>query len=104
MIVFLIQLATSAGLVAVAVLTPSKHCLNGKIGAHKSWAHTEDRAARTAPARAALMRRFEDQVDPGRTLPAEERARRAESARKAHFAALAAKSAASRARNKGDAA
>jgi hypothetical protein len=32
--------------------------LAGKIGAHESWSRTENRAARTAPARAAALARF----------------------------------------------
>lgn len=67
-----------------------------KIAAHTSWARTEDRTARTAPARRALMAKFEQQVDPSGRLSAEERARRAESARKAHFQAMALASAKAR--------
>jgi hypothetical protein len=44
------------------------------------------------------MARFEDQVDPDRVLPADERARRASAARRAHFLSLAAKSADARRR------
>jgi len=72
----------------------------GRIGAHESWARTEDRAARTAPARRAALARFERQVDPDGVLPEAERARRAEHAKKAYFARLAMKSAASRSRQK----
>ena len=68
----------------------------GRLGAHKSWANTADPSARTAPARRAFEQRFEDEVDPDRTLPDAERARRAEHARKAYFAALALKSARAR--------
>ena len=46
------------------------------IAAHESWAHTPDRSARTAPARAALMAKFERQIDPDGTLSPDERARR----------------------------
>jgi hypothetical protein len=80
----------------VPAVSPSDRSLVAKLAAHESWAQTENRTARTAPARAALMTRFEDQVDPDRTLPPVERARRAESAKKAHFARLALKSAQSR--------
>jgi hypothetical protein len=76
--------------------TPTGRRLAGRVAAHTSWALTTDRTARTAPARAALMAKFERQVDPDGTLPAGERARRAESARKAHFARLALLSAAAR--------
>ncbi len=72
--------------------------LSAQIAAHDSWARTTDRSARTAPARAALMAKFERQVDPDDSLPPDERARRAEHARKAYFARLALKSARARRR------
>lgn len=78
--------------------TPTERRLHASIAAHESWAHTPDRAARTAPGRAALMAKFEREVDPDGTLPAEERARRAEHARKAYFQRLALKSARARRR------
>lgn len=70
--------------------------LRSSIAAHESWANTPDRAARTAPARAALMAKFEREVDPAGTLPPDERARRAEHKRKAYFQRLALKSAKAR--------
>jgi hypothetical protein len=72
--------------------------LAGRVGAHESWARTEDRAARTAAARAAADARFEKQVDPDGVLPPRERARRSENARAAFYAQLALKSAAARRR------
>lgn len=63
--------------------------LRATIAAHESWAQTDDRSARTAPAREAFERRFEDQVDPERKLDPDDRARRAAHARKAYFARLA---------------
>src|SRR3954447_19631463 len=58
------------------------------IAAHASWANTENRTARTAPARAAMERKFLEQAggDPVR----------AAHLRKAHFARLALKSAQAR--------
>lgn len=73
-------------------LTPAEKSLRASIAVNTSWAQTPDRPARTAAARAAFNRRFEDQVDPDRQLDPGERARRAEYARKAHFARLALKS------------
>lgn len=70
--------------------------LAARIAAHESWARTPDRTARTAPARAALMARFERDVDPDGILPPVDRARRAESARRAHFTRLALASAKAR--------
>jgi hypothetical protein len=66
-------------------LTPAERSMRARLAAHTSWANTEDRAARTAPARSAYMRRFEDEVDPDRSLDPCERARRAEHALKAHM-------------------
>ena len=43
----------------------------------------------SAPARAGFHKRFEDQVDPERTLSEVERARRVEFAKRAYFARLA---------------
>lgn len=53
----------------------------------------EGGTAVSAPARAAFLDTFVDQVDPDRVLPERERAKRAAAARKAHFTRLAAKSA-----------
>jgi hypothetical protein len=64
----------------------------GRIGAHVSWANTEDRSARTAPARAALDQKFLDDAD-GDPI-------RAAHLRKAHFQRLALKSAQARRRAK----
>lgn len=63
-----------------------------RANAHKSWGMTEDRTARTANARAKFQERFliEAGGDPVR----------AESLRKSYYAALAAKSAATRRRNR----
>lgn len=80
--------------------TPTERRLAAQIAAHESWASTPDRSARTAPARAALLARFEQQADPDGTLLPAERARRAEHLRKAHFQRLALKSAQSRRRAK----
>lgn len=50
----------------------------------------------SAPGRAAFLSRFEAEVDPEGKLPAEERKRRAEHARRAYFAKLALASAKAR--------
>ena len=68
--------------------------------AHMSWAKCPDRTARTANARKGLLEKFEREVDPEGILPPAERAKRAESARKAFYLNLAAKSAAARSRRK----
>jgi hypothetical protein len=53
------------------------------------WAKIDDPSAHTALARSAFLARFEREVDPDGTLTPEDRARRAEHARKAHFQRLA---------------
>lgn len=83
---------------------PAERALWSRVGAHKSWANTDDRTARTAPARQAFIDRFEKQVDPEGKLPTAERAKRAENARKAYYSELALKSVRSRRRNKANAA
>lgn len=64
-----------------------------RIASHAMWAHCNDPAAHTLPAREAFLYRFEVEVDPDGALPPAERARRAEHARKAYFLRLALKSA-----------
>lgn len=68
--------------------TPEARSLTARIAAHESWGRTEDRSARTAPARRALEDKFLAQAD-GDPV-------RAEHLRKAHFGRLALKSAESR--------
>lgn len=79
-------------------MTPAQRTLRAKIAAHTSWANTTDRAARTAAARKAAHDRFAKQVDPYGMLTPRERARRADSARRAYFAWLAMRSAQARRR------
>lgn len=67
-----------------------------KIAANTRWANEPDRSSATQAARDGMARKFVDQVDPDRVLPADERARRAESARKAHYQRLALASAKAR--------
>ena len=53
-------------------LTPSERVLRARMAAHISWAKTDDRSARTAPARQAALARFQEQVDPERRLSSAE--------------------------------
>lgn len=71
-------------------MNESEKRLAASVAAHSSWANTEDRSARTAPARRALEQKFLEQAggDP----------QRAESLRSAYFKRLALKSAQSRRR------
>jgi hypothetical protein len=79
-------------------LTPERRALISRIGGFaKSAKH--DATEGTAAARAAGPGRidyWENQVDPDRSLPAVERRRRAEAAKKAHFTKLALRSAQAR--------
>ena len=61
--------------------------LGGRIGAFRVQA-THDLRELTGPARLAFLSKFEFEVDPEGILPEEERRRRAEAARRAHFARL----------------
>lgn len=76
--------------------TSAERRLVAQIAANESWAHTPDRSARTAPARAALDAKFESEVDPEGSLAPDERKRRAQHARTAYFQRLALKSARAR--------
>ena len=76
---------------------PKEMARRGGIGAYRLHA-THDPKETTKAAREAFMARFEREVDPDGTLAPEERARRAEAARKAYFAQLAHKSAKARRR------
>ena len=71
----------------------NERSMRASIAAHHSWAFTPDRAARTAPARRALLDKFGREADPDGTLPAVERAKRAENLRRAHYKRMALKSA-----------
>ena len=72
-------------------LTSTERILRARLAAHTSWGATPDRAARTAPARAALDAKFLDAADGD---PA-----RAANLRQAHYYRLSLKSA--QARRKG---
>jgi hypothetical protein len=72
-------------------LSPAERSLRAKAAAYRLHSLYDSREL-TANARAAFRDRFAKQVDPDGILPEAERQRRAECARKAHFAALAAKS------------
>jgi len=57
-------------------LTPAERTLRARMGAYVVHARYDQRQT-TAPARAAFMKRFLDEVDPDRVLPEAERLRRA---------------------------
>ena len=73
--------------------------INKRIAAEISWSRTDDRRARTWPARQKFLQRFEKEVDPDGRLPPDERYRRAEHAKRAYMLQLAKRSVAARRRN-----
>lgn len=81
-------------------MAESTRSLAARVGAYSLHAKYDSRQI-TKAAREAFLRKWIDQVDPDRTLPEEERLRRAESALKAHMATLALRSAKVRAARKG---
>ena len=70
----------------------SRRVLQARMAAHALHARVPDPTAHTAPARASFLARFEREVDPEGLLTPQERARRAEHAKKAYFLKLAAAS------------
>lgn len=76
-------------------LTPAQRSLRARAAAYRLHSLYDSREL-TAKARAAFQDRFTRQVDPDGLLPEPERQRRAECARKAYYANLAAKSAKAR--------
>lgn len=69
-------------------LTPEQRSQRAKIAARARWANSDTEKG-TRPAREAFLARFEAQVDPDGVLDPRERARRAESAKRAHFQRMA---------------
>jgi hypothetical protein len=76
--------------------TPAERSLRARMAAHRSWANTSDRAARTAPGRRAAMDRYEREVDPDGSLDPSERTRRADHSMRAHMIRMALRSAQAR--------
>jgi hypothetical protein len=79
--------AVPSGLCTV-LMDKNERSILGKIAAHESWGRTEDRAARTAPARSAMQQKFLDEAGGDEV--------RAAHLKKAYFARLALKSAVAR--------
>jgi len=70
-------------------MTPEQRSMRSQIAAYARWSVASDATAATAPARRGFFAKFEDEVDPNRELPEEERTRRARAAQKRHMTALA---------------
>lgn len=84
----------------MAARTHAQRVLLGRLGAYTMLSR-HDPYEVTKAARAAFVSKFERDVDPDGILPVEERLRRADMARKAHYTRLALKSAEARRRRKG---
>ena len=74
--------------------------LQARMAAHALHARVADPAAHTSPARKVFLSRFEREVDPEGVLEPQERARRAEHAKKAYFTRLALASSRARAKTR----
>ncbi len=72
-------------------LSPTQRILRARRAAYTRSSMYDGKVV-TARARETFLASFERKVDPDHLLPAAERARRAEAARKAHFTGLALKS------------
>jgi hypothetical protein len=81
-------------------ISPAERSLRARLAAHALHGK-RDRQETTAKARAAFLAKFERDADPEGVLPPEERRRRAESLRRAHFARLALASVKARRKAKG---
>lgn len=71
-----------------SALTPTQRSQRARIAALARHSRTDGRDA-TQPAREAFLARFERQVDPDGRLDPQERARRAEAAKREHFQRMA---------------
>lgn len=73
-------------------MSHAQRVLIGRLGAYTMLSRNDPYEV-TKAARAAFVSKFERDVDPDGVLPLEERLRRAEMARKAHYTRLAIRSA-----------
>ena len=78
-------------------LSPAERTLRARLAAQTKWAHNDPYEG-TRNAREAFLQSFLVKVDPDGLLPVEERVRRAESLRRAHFTSMALASARARRR------
>ena len=77
-------------------LSSSERRMRASLAAHTKWSQVVDRTSHTQPGRDAFLKRFYDEVDPDRKLPADTREKLATSAKKAYFTRLSYKSARAR--------
>jgi hypothetical protein len=83
-----IKAGAKTGAEEALTLTPTERSLRARIAAYELHSQRDPRET-TAQARKTFLASFEQQVDPEGILPPEERSRRAECARRAHFTRLA---------------
>lgn len=76
-----------AGRSGISNLSPEERKVRAKLASQAMWARNNG-YEHLAPARAAFMAKFEKEVDPEGALAPDERARRAEHAKKAYFLRL----------------
>jgi hypothetical protein len=81
-------------------LSPEQRRLRAHVAALTRWAHEDPRPA-LEHARAGFRRRFEDEVDPDRSLTDAERGIRTDRLIRAHMSSLALKSSRARSKNAG---
>lgn len=72
----------------MSTLTPAARTLRARLGAYALHSQRDVRET-SARGREVFRSRFEKDVDPDGVLPIEERKRRAEAARKAHYTRMA---------------
>lgn len=78
-------------------LSPEQRSLRARSAAYTRWSREDPKPA-MAEVRKGYFARFEEQVDPDRVLPEQERHRRAQAALHAHMARLALASSKARAK------
>lgn len=83
-----VGMATDRRTAAHSSLTPEQRSQRARIAALARHSRTDGHQA-TQPAREAFLARFERQVDPDNRLTPQERARRAELAKREHFQRMA---------------
>jgi hypothetical protein len=79
-------------LTAQTGFTAAERKLRATLAAESRWAQPGSRETARVTARASMIARFEKQVDPDGVLPPAERAKLAESARRAHLLSMSLKS------------
>jgi hypothetical protein len=83
-------------------LSPSQRAFRARLAAHAHQADAETTRARAEHIARISTDRFANQVDPDHHLPPEDRAKRARSARRAYYTALAFHSSRARSQRHGD--